>query len=303
MPPRTAAIALTSRTTSAGFNHSTWRGALATGVASARAVLLLRPPRARADPSRRAWTCPADGTITCTGDLSPGVQLENGGGPYTVLNVNNLTTDIAPEASRRHGHPFQEQRRSRVEHRHRAFAILSPPDCQRHLCHQQRRRSHRHHTRRHNIITTGRRARRASRAASQDTLLTITSSGNIATSGKQRLRHRRRASNGDSSDQLARRHRDDRHLRHGISVGRGIADGPASIIFSHRRHRHWWSTMRHGIDVADVGGIVSIVSAISVREAGSASMQTRQRRYDRLDRSTRLTSSVHLRETPEARSW
>jgi hypothetical protein len=42
--------------------------------------------------------CTTDGTatiVTCTGDQSAGVLLNNGGGTYTNLNVNNLTTNIA----------------------------------------------------------------------------------------------------------------------------------------------------------------------------------------------------------------
>ena len=34
--------------------------------------------------------------ITCTGNLSPGVNLTNGSGPYEVLNVHSLTTNITP---------------------------------------------------------------------------------------------------------------------------------------------------------------------------------------------------------------
>ncbi len=47
---------------------------------------------------RRAYAaCTGSGaTLTCTGDLSAGVNLNNGSGPYTTLNVYSLTADIAP---------------------------------------------------------------------------------------------------------------------------------------------------------------------------------------------------------------
>ena len=71
------------------------RSALATGVASAALLAYgVRPVRA-APP----LNCTTDGTatiVTCTGDQSAGVLLSNGGGTYTILNVNNLTTNIAP---------------------------------------------------------------------------------------------------------------------------------------------------------------------------------------------------------------
>ncbi len=35
-------------------------------------------------------------TVTCTGNLQPGVRLDNGAGPYTTLNVNTLNQNIAP---------------------------------------------------------------------------------------------------------------------------------------------------------------------------------------------------------------
>jgi hypothetical protein len=55
-----------------------------------------RPVRAQIVPPSVECPTTAPGTIVCTGDLSPGVNLSNGGGPYQVLNVGNLTTDIAP---------------------------------------------------------------------------------------------------------------------------------------------------------------------------------------------------------------
>lgn len=36
--------------------------------------------------------------VTCSGNLSTGIDLANASGPYSVLNVNNLTADIVPAA-------------------------------------------------------------------------------------------------------------------------------------------------------------------------------------------------------------
>jgi hypothetical protein len=76
-------------------NFAAWRSALATSVASAALLAYgVRPVRA-APP----LNCTADGSltiVTCTGDQSAGVLLSNGSGTYTILNVNNLTTNITP---------------------------------------------------------------------------------------------------------------------------------------------------------------------------------------------------------------
>lgn len=70
---------------------------LATGVASAALFAYSgRPVRAAPPPG-----CTADlsGTIVvCSGDQSAGVLLSNGGGTYTRLDVDNLTTNITPPA-------------------------------------------------------------------------------------------------------------------------------------------------------------------------------------------------------------
>ncbi len=78
---------------------SALRAALATGVASV-AVLAYSgrpvcaqtvPPAAPCDQISGGGTA-----VTCTGNVSTGVLLTNGAGPYSVLNVNNLTTNITP---------------------------------------------------------------------------------------------------------------------------------------------------------------------------------------------------------------
>jgi len=75
----------------------TWRAALL-GTAAAGALLFGYGRRAYAQHIPPDATCPATNatTITCTGDVSTGVSLVNGNGPYTTLNVNTLTTSITP---------------------------------------------------------------------------------------------------------------------------------------------------------------------------------------------------------------
>ncbi|MCP5037355.1 MAG: autotransporter domain-containing protein [Rhodobacteraceae bacterium] len=52
--------------------------------------------------SPTAPTCTVSGTtVTCTGDLSVGVDVDGGAGTYTTLDVNTLTTDIAPAGGTR----------------------------------------------------------------------------------------------------------------------------------------------------------------------------------------------------------
>ena len=75
----------------------TWRRALL-GTVAAGALFFGYARRAYAQHIPPDATCPATNatTITCTGDVSTGVSLVNGNGPYTTLNVNNLTTSITP---------------------------------------------------------------------------------------------------------------------------------------------------------------------------------------------------------------
>ena len=56
-----------------------------------RAYAQVTPPNPPCDQISGGGT-----TITCTGDVSTGVSLVNGNGPYTTLNVNTLTTTITP---------------------------------------------------------------------------------------------------------------------------------------------------------------------------------------------------------------
>ncbi|MEO8419783.1 MAG: hypothetical protein ABI457_01190, partial [Hyphomicrobium sp.] len=76
-----------------------WRSALATTVASTALFAYSgRPVRAQTVPPAAPCNQVSGGgtTVTCTGDVSTGVLLNNGGGPFTTLNIVNLTDDITP---------------------------------------------------------------------------------------------------------------------------------------------------------------------------------------------------------------
>ncbi len=90
LPPRVAA----SRGTG---TLKSLRTALATSVASA-ALMAYGSRPVRASPPAGCTANPARTIMTCTGDQSAGVTLNNAGGTYTVLEINNLTTNIAPAA-------------------------------------------------------------------------------------------------------------------------------------------------------------------------------------------------------------
>lgn len=134
---------------------SGWRAALATGVAST-ALLAYdgRPVRAQTVPPVAPCnqiTGINGSIVTCTGDVSAGVRI-NSGSPYSVLNVNNLTTDIAP-APGIDGISFTSSGAVTINSNTGAFEI----------------------------ITTG--ASAAGISASGDTSVTINSVGDIATYG------------------------------------------------------------------------------------------------------------------------
>ncbi len=81
------------------IGSETWRAALLGTVAAGavmfgyarRAYAQVTPPNAPCNQISGGGT-----TVTCTGDVSTGVSLVNGNGPYTTLNVNNLATSITP---------------------------------------------------------------------------------------------------------------------------------------------------------------------------------------------------------------
>jgi hypothetical protein len=77
-----------------------WRTALATGVASAALCAYgVRPARAQTVPPAPPCNQISGTTgsiVTCSGNVSSGVSLPNGSGPFDTLNIGNLTTNIAP---------------------------------------------------------------------------------------------------------------------------------------------------------------------------------------------------------------
>jgi len=81
----------------AGDGH--WRATLL-GAAAAGAMALGygRSVGAQVIPPAAPCDTVAGGEVTCTGDVSAGVELINGAGPYTTLNVSGVTQDIAPAA-------------------------------------------------------------------------------------------------------------------------------------------------------------------------------------------------------------
>jgi uncharacterized protein with beta-barrel porin domain len=93
-------ISLPARADATAFSPNAWRNVLATGVASAALFAYGgRPVRAQTVPPAPPCNTISGITgsiVTCSGDVSTGVLLNNGGGPFQVLNVSNLTTDIAP---------------------------------------------------------------------------------------------------------------------------------------------------------------------------------------------------------------
>jgi outer membrane autotransporter protein len=88
--------------TAAPANLASWRATLATSVASAALLAYgARPVRAQTVPP----AAPCDqisgvggSIVTCSGNLSSGVDVTNGAGPFQVLNVQNLTAAIAPSS-------------------------------------------------------------------------------------------------------------------------------------------------------------------------------------------------------------
>ena len=174
-------IELPSRATPASFNHSTWRRVLATGVASAALFAYSgRPVCAQTiPPAPPCDQISSGGTIvTCSGNLSTGVLLNNGGGAYTTLNVNNLTTNIVP-ASGTTGIEFNSNGAVELNVNPGPFAIFVT-DAGGIFASSNNSTVTINSTA--DISTSGSRAT-AIQGSGQDLLLTITSSGNIATSG------------------------------------------------------------------------------------------------------------------------
>ena len=161
---------------------SDWRAALATGVASAALFAYGgRPVRAQTVPP--AAPCnQISGTsgeiVTCSGDLSSGVDLPNAAGPFQVLNVINLTTDIEPSSGVA-GILFTSNGAVELNVDTGPFAIRTT-DANGIFAASNGSTVTINSTA--GIITTGN-GGIGIQGSGQNTLLTITSSGNIATSG------------------------------------------------------------------------------------------------------------------------
>jgi len=160
-----------------------WRAALATGVATAALFAYSgRPVRAQAitppNPPCNTISGISGSIVTCSGDLSPGVNLTNGGGPYQVLNVTNLTTDIAPAAGIT-GILFSSTGAVELNVDAGPFAIRTT-DAEGIFASSNTGTVTIRSTA--DIITTGSGAT-GLQGSGQDALLTIVSSGDIATSG------------------------------------------------------------------------------------------------------------------------
>ena len=117
-------------------------------------------------------------TVTCSGNLASGVLLSNGGGPYSVLNINNLTTNIAP-ASGVTGVEFTSNGAAEVNLHPGPFAIITT-DAVGIFAASNNSTVTINSTA--DISTSGGSAT-GILASGQNALVSITSSGNIATSG------------------------------------------------------------------------------------------------------------------------
>ncbi|CAN1721778.1 Autotransporter domain-containing protein [Hyphomicrobium sp. 1Nfss2.1] len=71
-----------------------WLLALPLAAASMPAVAQTVPPAAPCNQISGI----SGAIVTCTGNISSGVELSNGSGPFEVLNINNLTSAIVPAA-------------------------------------------------------------------------------------------------------------------------------------------------------------------------------------------------------------
>lgn len=228
-------ISLPARANATTFNSNAWRNVLATGVASAALFAYSgRPVRAQAitPPSVECPTT-APGTIVCTGDLSPGINLSNGGGPYSVLNVTNLTTNIAP-ASGVTGILFTSNGAVELNVDTGPFAIVATDAngifASSNLLNAVTITST------GDIVTTGGSAV-GMQGSAQDGTLTITSSGNISTSGNNAF-----------------------GIAAGARYGDAIVNSTGSITTS--------GTFASGINVGTIGTAGTDDGAITIRSFG-----------------------------------
>jgi uncharacterized protein with beta-barrel porin domain len=195
--------------------------------------------------------------ITCTGDLSSGVRLNNAGGPYAVLNVFNLTTDIAP-GSGITGVLFTSNGAVSVNVDPGPFAIIATDASGIFASSNGGAVTI---TSTASIIATGASARGIEGSA-QNALLTITSSGNIATSGSNGFGIAAGAPNGAVAVTSFGNIATTGTFASGIRVGTtGPADGAATVTSI--GNIATGGDDAHGIEVeTDVGGI-------TIRSVGS----------------------------------
>jgi hypothetical protein len=116
--------------------------------------------------------------VTCSGNVSSGVSLPNGSGPFDTLNIGNLTTNIAP-ASGVTGVEFTSNGNVTLNVDPRPFGIVTT-DAERHIAASNG--GFVTITSTADITTTAAPAS-ASKGSVQSSALTITSSGRISTSG------------------------------------------------------------------------------------------------------------------------
>jgi uncharacterized protein with beta-barrel porin domain len=266
-------ISRPARASAATFSSNAWRNVLATGVASAALFAYGgRPVRAQTVPP--ASPCNTiSGTfgevITCTGDLSSGVALSNGGGPYAVLNVFNLTTDIEP-ATGVPGILFTSNGAVELNVDTGPFAIFATDDSGIFASSNALNAVTINSTA--DIFTTGGSAR-GIEGRTVDGLLTITSSGDITTSGNNAFGIAAGADYGDvivtSTGNIATAGT----FAAGINVGTIGQNGTAlgAITINSSGDIATTGNNAIGINTSSVYGSIDITSLGNIAVSGSAS--------------------------------
>ena len=240
--------------------------------------------------------CTTDGTatiVTCTGDQSGGVLLNNGGGTYTILNVNNLTTNIAP-ASGVVGVEFDSNGAVTLNVNPGPFAIITT-DAIGIFAVSNTNTVTVNSTA--DISTSGSGAT-ALQASGQNALVSITSSGNIATSGNNAFGIVAGTVYGDviinSSSNIATTGT----FSAGINVGTighlGTNDGAITIRSTGNITTSGSSAI--GINAATVYGPVDITSSGNIAVSGAASIGINAQTQG----DVRITSTGNIASGPDS---
>ena len=207
--------------------------------------------------------------VTCSGNLSTGVNLANGAGPFQVLNVGDLTADIAP-ASGIAGIEFSSNGSVELNVDPGPFGIFAT-DANAIFASSNTGAVTIASTA--DISTTGNGAT-AIQGAVQNSLLTITSSGNIATSGNNAFGIAAGTVYGDiivnSTGDIAT----------SGTFSAGINVGSIGAIGHHARRHHDQLVGRHrttgidaiGINASTVYGPVTINSTGNIAVSGTAAI-------------------------------